>query len=111
MHFIRDGGGRQRVIAILSGIHCPGATVFRIPGERKFYECPAFSAVKISSDMIAGAHDVIDSGFLNVNFLATPVQSASAVDNTFHRAAASHTRCRISGEEKDCRERSLQPCS
>src|SRR5216684_809745 len=67
--FVGYRGRWQRVVTVISGIHGPHAAVFRIPGERKFDKGPTFSSVEISPDMVAGAHDVIDLGFLHVNFL------------------------------------------
>src|SRR5260370_40504889 len=65
--FVRDRGRWQRVVTVISRIHGPRTAVFRIPGEWKVDQRAAFSSVKVKPEMVAGAQDVIDTGFLNVN--------------------------------------------
>jgi hypothetical protein len=66
--FVSDFARGERVIAIMTGIHGPEASVLRVPGERQLDQGPGGAAVNIGADMIAGAHDVIDRKLLGVDF-------------------------------------------
>lgn len=58
---VPDFASERRVTAVEAGVECPLAAGLGVPGEREFDEGSASAAVKVGTDMVAGAHDEVDA--------------------------------------------------